>query len=110
MKKQIALALVALTGILALNSCGGGGWTDLTKGLTRTGCEIMVSDYDTTDAKAICDCYMTKIVEKYPDGMIGENENDSTITACKSGYKTMTEMKMEEMANDTAHVDTLTVQ
>lgn len=98
MKKSIVIAFAALVGIVSLSSCGG-GWTEENKASMKDTCSsLMTLSYDEADATAICDCYITKLVEKYPKADFTPEQNQAEMDSCSVGYKTASEKQAEAEA------------
>lgn len=98
MKKSIVIAFAALVGIVSLSSCGG-GWTEDNKTSMKETCSsLMKLSYDEADAVAICDCYISNLVEKYPKADFNPDQNMAEMDACSSEYKTAYEKQTEAEA------------
>jgi hypothetical protein len=98
MKKSIVIAFAALVGIVSLSSCGG-GWTEENKASMKETCAgLMKLSYDEADATAICDCYITSLVEKFPKADFNPEQNQAEMDGCAANYKTTAEKEAEAAA------------
>jgi len=96
MKKVIVCCFVALVGVFSLSSCGGGGYTEESKASMKETCSgLMKISYTDADASTICDCYINKLVEKYPKAEFTPEQNTACMDECSAGYKTKMEAEME---------------
>ena len=106
MKKQIVVSLMALVGIFALSSCGG-GWTEENKVSMKNTCStLMKISYDEADATAICTCYIDNLVKKYPKADFTPEQNTAEMDSCSSQYKSTFDKQMEAEAAAAAAQDT----
>jgi len=105
MKKSIVFALIALVGVVSLSSCGG-GWTEENKTSMKETCSsLMKISYDEADATAICDCYITGLVEKYPKADFNPDQNMAEMDACSANYKTTYDKEQEAAAAAAAEAE-----
>lgn len=101
MKKQIAIFFGAAS-ILALTSCGG-GWTEETKTDYKSTCVTLQELLYPDDAKAICDCYVDKLVAQYPKADMTPDQAVTILDECSADAKKKmeeeNERKMQELFN-----------
>jgi len=101
MKKSIALFFAAC-GIVALSSCGG-GWTEENKTSMKETCTSLQEIIYPDDAKAICDCYVDKLVAQYPKADMTPEQTTAVLEECSADAKKKAEeeaeKKMQEMLN-----------
>ncbi|MFY7861546.1 MAG: hypothetical protein ACOVP5_04905 [Chitinophagales bacterium] len=87
--------MIAVCGVFALSSCGG-GWTEENKTQMKDTCSsLMKIRYDEADATAICSCYIDGLVKKYPNADFTPEQNTAEMDACSGNYKTTFEKQSE---------------
>jgi hypothetical protein len=100
--KKIFFAVVAVAFTVAFTSCGG-GWTPETKESSHKICMIGMEISYPDDAKSICDCYVNKLVEKYPKADFTPEQNTAIMDECSADAKKKADeafdKKMDEMMN-----------
>lgn len=111
MKKVIVYSFIALVGVFALSSCGGGGYTEESKAQLKDLCATgMKMTYTEADAASICDCYVNKLIEKYPTADFTPEQNVACMDECSATYKTQADQEAEaaaaQAAADAAAADT----
>jgi len=93
--KRLNVFFAVLAAAALLVACNP-GWNDDTKASTRDNCKMAASiGYDSTDANAICDCYVNKLVEKFPEANQAPADAEAAMTDCQSGYMTSMEKQMK---------------
>jgi len=92
--KKITLSAVALATVVSLSSCGG-GWSEETKKSSKEFCTTMMEISYPDDAATICECYIEKLVAKYPKADFTPEQNTAIMDECSEPAK----KKAEEEAN-----------
>jgi len=91
---------VALT--FSFTSCGG-GWTPESKKQAAESCTSMMEIVYPDDAKTICDCYVSKLAEKYPKADQTAEQSNTIMDECSADAKKKADeafdKKMDEMVN-----------
>jgi gamma-glutamyl:cysteine ligase YbdK (ATP-grasp superfamily) len=99
MKQKIALFFGAAA-MVALTSCGG-GWTEENKTEMKSTCTSLQEIVYPDDAKAICDCYVDKLVAQYPKADMTPEQSGAILDECSADAKKKAEAeaerKMQEM-------------
>ncbi|MEZ4798592.1 MAG: hypothetical protein R2809_02210 [Flavobacteriales bacterium] len=102
MKKQIGLFLAGAA-LVSLASCGG-GWSEENKASMKETCTSLQSIIYPDDAAAICDCYVTKLVEQYPNADMTPDQSGAVLDECSADAKAKaeaeSEAKMQQMLDD----------
>lgn len=92
----------AAAATLALTSCGG-GWSEENKTSMKETCTSLQEIIYPDDAKAICDCYVDKLVAQYPNADMTPDQSMAVLDECSADAKAKaeaeSEAKMQEMLN-----------
>lgn len=93
--KRLNVLFAVLGSAMLLVACNP-GWTDETKAASKKLCSTLQSlSYDSTEANTICECYVNKLVEKFPDATQTEADQTAAMDECTAGVKTSAEKKAE---------------
>lgn len=102
MKKQIGLFLAGAA-LVSLASCGG-GWDEESKKSMKETCTSLQSIIYPDDAASICDCYVNKLVEQYPNADMTPDQSGAVLDECSADAKAKaeaeSEAKMQQMLDD----------
>lgn len=96
-KTYFTMAIAAIA--FVFTSCSG-GWTPESKESSHKICMIGMEMSYPDDAKAICDCYVNKLVEKFPKADFTPEQNGSTMDECSADAKKKAEEALDKKMND----------
>ncbi len=99
MKKMFFTGL-AIALAVTIQSCGSKGWTPETKESVRNICMIGMEISYPDDANTICDCYLSKLVEKYPKADYTPDQNSAVLDECSADAKAKADSDLERQLND----------
>jgi hypothetical protein len=98
--KNSILSVVAGAAMVSLSSCGG-GWNDENIKSTKETCTSLMEIAYPEDAKGICDCYVDKLVQKYPKGDFSSEQADALMTECSADAKKKAEEEADRKLQET---------
>lgn len=87
------IAVSALT--LSLASCGG-GWNEESKASANKICKMGMEISYPDDAAAICDCYVNKLVEKFPKADQTPEQSSALMDECSADAKKKADEKFQQ--------------
>ncbi len=97
--KKFFFAIVAIALTVSFTSCGG-GWTPENKKSMNETCSSMMEMAYPEDAKTICDCYVNKLVEKFPKANQTPDESSKLMDECSADAKKKAEEAFDRKMNE----------
>lgn len=97
--KKFFYAVAAIVTTLSFTSCGG-GWTPESKKASTESCTSLMEIVYPDDAKTICDCYVNKLVEKFPKADFTPEQNTAAMDECSADAKKKADEAFDKKMND----------
>lgn len=93
--KQFFFGVAICAFTLSLTSCGG-GWNEESKASANKICKMGMEISYPDDAAAICDCYVSKLVEKFPKADQTADQGAAIMDECSADAKKKADEKFQQ--------------